>query len=125
MQPSGELTSEQIRKAEVADPGALLRDLPGINSVRRGPMGLDPNVRGLSETEVGVYIGGIHRGHAHLSDHGPIGGSCASISARSGSKLGGSETLPAAASSTGNGVPVSVAISMRTPPGSRTYIDSK
>jgi len=59
VQPSGELTSEQIRKAEVADPGALLRDLPGINSVRRGPMGLDPNVRGLSETEVGVYIGGM------------------------------------------------------------------
>lgn len=59
VQPTGELQSEQIRKAEVADPGALLRDLPGVNSVRRGPMGLDPNVRGLSETEVGVYIGGM------------------------------------------------------------------
>ncbi len=59
LQPTGKLPSEQIRKAEVADPGALLRDLPGVNSVRRGPMGLDPNVRGLSETEVGVYIGGM------------------------------------------------------------------
>ncbi|MFB6280200.1 MAG: TonB-dependent receptor [Salinibacter sp.] len=59
LQPTGELKSEQIRKAEVADPGALLRDLPGVNSVRRGPIGLDPNVRGLSETEVGVYIGGM------------------------------------------------------------------
>jgi iron complex outermembrane receptor protein len=59
LQPTGQLRSEQIRKAEVADPGALLRDLPGVNSVRRGPMGLDPNVRGLSETEVGVYIGGM------------------------------------------------------------------
>jgi iron complex outermembrane receptor protein len=27
--------------------------------VRRGPLGLDPNVRGLSETEVGVYVGGL------------------------------------------------------------------
>lgn len=59
LQPTGELESEQIRKAEVADPGELLRDLPGIGSVRRGPMGLDPNVRGLAETEVGVYIGGM------------------------------------------------------------------
>jgi iron complex outermembrane receptor protein len=58
-QPSGTLGSDQIREAEVADPGALLRDLPGLGSVRRGPMGLDPNVRGLSETEVGVYIGGM------------------------------------------------------------------
>ncbi len=58
-QPSGALSSNQIREAEVADPGALLRELPGIGSVRRGPMGLDPNVRGLTETEVGVYIGGM------------------------------------------------------------------
>jgi len=59
VQPSGKLASQQIREAEVADPGALLRDLPGVGAVRRGPMGLDPNVRGLSETEVGVYIGGM------------------------------------------------------------------
>ncbi len=59
LQPTGELQSEQIRKAEVADPGALLRDLPGIGSVRRGPVGLDPNVRGLAETEVGVYVDGM------------------------------------------------------------------
>ena len=59
LEPSGKLKSEQIRKAEVADPGALLRDLPGVSSVRRGPMGLDPNVRGLVESEVGVYINGM------------------------------------------------------------------
>jgi iron complex outermembrane receptor protein len=59
LEPSGQLKSPQIRKAEVADPGALLRDLPGVSSVRRGPMGLDPNVRGLVESEVGVYIGGM------------------------------------------------------------------
>jgi iron complex outermembrane receptor protein len=58
-QPSGNLSTNQLREAEVADPGALLRELPGIGSVRRGPTGLAPNVRGLSETEVGVYIGGM------------------------------------------------------------------
>jgi len=59
LEPSGQLKSKQIRKAEVADPGALLRDLPGVSSVRRGPLGLDPNVRGLVESEVGVYIDGM------------------------------------------------------------------
>lgn len=59
MEPTGELQSEQIRNSEVADPGALLRDVPGVGAQRRGAMGLDPNVRGLSETEVGVYIGGM------------------------------------------------------------------
>ncbi len=58
-QPTGDLQSEQIREAEVADPGELLRGLPGVGSTRRGPIGLDPNVRGLSETEVGVYIDGL------------------------------------------------------------------
>jgi len=57
--PTGELQSEQIRKAEVADPGALLRGMPGVGSARRGPIGLDPNVRGLAEAEVGVYINGM------------------------------------------------------------------
>lgn len=59
LNPSDELGRQQVQEAEVADPGALLRDLPGVSAVRRGPMGLDPNVRGLSETEVGVYIDGM------------------------------------------------------------------
>ena len=58
-EPTETLDAEQVRTAEVDDPGALLRALPGVSSVRRGPLGLDPNVRGLSETEVGVYIGGM------------------------------------------------------------------
>lgn len=59
LEPSGTLEQQDIRKAEVADPGALLRDLPGVGAVRRGAMGLDPNVRGLAETQVGVYVGGM------------------------------------------------------------------
>ena len=56
---SDQLARNQIREAGAADPGALLRDLPGVESIRRGPLGLDPNVRGLSETEVGVYVDGL------------------------------------------------------------------
>ena len=59
VEPTGALGPADIRTAEVADPGALLRDVPGVGAVRRGAMGLDPNVRGLAETQVGVYIGGI------------------------------------------------------------------
>jgi len=58
MEPEISLRAEQIRKAEVADPGALLREMPGVSSVRRGPLGLDPNVRGLQTAEVGVYVNG-------------------------------------------------------------------
>jgi len=59
MEPDASLKAEQIRKAEVADPGALLREMPGVGSARRGPIGLDPNVRGLMEAEVGVYVNGM------------------------------------------------------------------
>jgi iron complex outermembrane receptor protein len=59
MEPEISLQAEQIRKAEVADPGALLREMPGVGSARRGPIGLDPNVRGLMEAEVGVYVNGM------------------------------------------------------------------
>ena len=58
LQPSDELKAAQIREAKVADTGTLLRDVPGVGAVRRGPLGFDPNVRGLSETEVGVYVDG-------------------------------------------------------------------
>jgi len=57
--PSGTLDADQLREAEVADPGALLREMPGLGSARRGPIGLAPNVRGLMEAEVGVYVNGM------------------------------------------------------------------
>ena len=61
--PAGE-TREQLRKAEIQeanprDGGELLRTLPGTGAVRRGPLGLDPVVRGLRETQVGVYVDGM------------------------------------------------------------------
>lgn len=58
LQPQAELTEREVREANPKDSGELLRQLPGVDAVRRGPLGLDPSVRGLRETEVGTYIDG-------------------------------------------------------------------
>ena len=36
-----------------------MQTMSGVNVVRRGPVGLDPVVRGLRETQVGVYVDGM------------------------------------------------------------------
>lgn len=59
LQPSASVGAETVREIEVDDAGGLLRTVPGVNAARRGPLGFDPNVRGLTETAVGVYIGGM------------------------------------------------------------------
>ncbi|MDZ7771713.1 MAG: TonB-dependent receptor [Balneolaceae bacterium] len=53
-------TMEQsdVREANPRDSGELLRSVSGVGAVRRGPVGLDPVVRGLRETEVGTYLDG-------------------------------------------------------------------
>jgi iron complex outermembrane receptor protein len=56
--------AEQIRKAGIQeasprDAGELMRTIPGTDAVRRGPIGLDPVVRGLRATQVGVYVDGM------------------------------------------------------------------
>jgi iron complex outermembrane receptor protein len=56
--------AEQIQKADIQeanprDAGELMRNIPGTNAVRRGALGLDPVVRGLRETQVGVYVDGM------------------------------------------------------------------
>ena len=56
--PESSLDAEQAREANPRDPGELMRSLAGIDAVRRGPVGLDPSVRGLRETEVGAYVDG-------------------------------------------------------------------
>lgn len=58
LRPQSQLEHEDIKEANPRDPGELLRQLPGVDAVRRGPVGLDPSVRGMRETEVGVYIDG-------------------------------------------------------------------
>ncbi len=58
LRPQSKIEAEQVREASPQDPGELLRVMPGAAAVRRGPLGLDPVVRGLRETQVGVYVDG-------------------------------------------------------------------
>ena len=56
--------SEQLQKAAIQeanprDGGELIRKMPGASAVRRGPVGLDPVVRGLRAGQVGVYVDGM------------------------------------------------------------------
>ncbi len=56
--------AEQIQRAEIQeanprDAGELLRNMSGTGAVRRGPIGLDPVVRGLRQSQVGVYVDGM------------------------------------------------------------------
>ncbi|HSH44631.1 MAG TPA: carboxypeptidase regulatory-like domain-containing protein, partial [Longimicrobiales bacterium] len=61
MRPQDELEEREVREANPRDVGEALRVLPGVDAVRRGPLGLDPVVRGLRETEVGVYVDGTRQ----------------------------------------------------------------
>ncbi|NGP87653.1 TonB-dependent receptor [Fodinibius halophilus] len=47
-----------VKEANPRDSGELLRNIAGVDAVRRGPVGLDPVIRGLRETEVGTYLDG-------------------------------------------------------------------
>lgn len=61
LQPESSLDDSEVRQSNPRDVGEALRVLPGIDAVRRGPVGLDPVVRGLRETEVGVYLDGTRQ----------------------------------------------------------------
>ena len=52
------LKNTDVREANPRDSGELMRNVAGVDAVRRGPVGLDPVVRGLRETEVGTYLDG-------------------------------------------------------------------
>lgn len=52
------LKGNEVQEANPRDSGELLRNVSGVDAVRRGPVGLDPVVRGLRETEVGTYLDG-------------------------------------------------------------------
>lgn len=58
LQPTSTLSPDRITESNVRDAGELLRNLQGVDAVRRGPIGLDPSIRGLRESEVGFYVNG-------------------------------------------------------------------
>lgn len=53
-----ERSADRARIAASAphDASAVLRELPGTDAMRRGALGLDPVVRGLRDTQLGVYV---------------------------------------------------------------------
>lgn len=58
LEPDLRLDQARVREANPRDLGEVLRDVPGLDAIRRGALGIDPTVRGLRETEVGTYIDG-------------------------------------------------------------------
>jgi len=58
LRPQTGIEAERIREASPQDTGELLRHTAGTDAVRRGPLGLDPVIRGLRETQIGTYVDG-------------------------------------------------------------------
>ena len=48
--------SGQIDRQESQDLAELLRDEAGTAAVRRGPINLEPNIRGLQENQIGTFV---------------------------------------------------------------------
>ena len=57
--PAERLQAADIQEANPRDTGDLVRTMSGLDAVRRGPVGLDPVVRGLRASQVGVYVDGM------------------------------------------------------------------
>ena len=54
-----QISQEAVQQAPVSDAGDLMRDQQGTSAVRRGPLGLDPVIRGLRGSQVGTYVDGM------------------------------------------------------------------
>ena len=53
-----ELGGDAVREAEIPDLGTALRSEPGLGAARRGPINLEPQVRGLAEGQLLVLVDG-------------------------------------------------------------------
>jgi iron complex outermembrane receptor protein len=58
LEVNANMKESDVEEANPRDSGELLRSIEGVDAVRRGPVGLDPVIRGLRETEVGTYLDG-------------------------------------------------------------------
>ena len=52
------LTADDLARIRAGDAGEILRHLPGGAAVRRGPINLEPNLRGLAEDQVASFVDG-------------------------------------------------------------------
>jgi len=55
---SQEIEGTRIEERVSQDSGEFLRSQPEMFSARRGPINMDPTLRGLQETEVGMFVDG-------------------------------------------------------------------
>lgn len=58
LQPETHMDQREVRESNPRDVAEVLREVPGLDAVRRGPVGLDPVVQGLRETQIGIYLDG-------------------------------------------------------------------
>ncbi|NBC19141.1 MAG: TonB-dependent receptor [Bacteroidetes bacterium] len=59
LQPVARLSRRDLRTGWATDPGQLLRRLPGAEAGRFGPLGLRPDVRGLSPKQRSLHLDGM------------------------------------------------------------------
>lgn len=52
------ISASQIADAGDKDLGEYLREVSGVSAVRRGPLNLEPTIRGLQEEQVGMFVDG-------------------------------------------------------------------
>ena len=52
------ITASRLQKATTPDLAEQLKSVPGVEAVRRGPINLDPVVRGLRQTQVAMIVDG-------------------------------------------------------------------
>lgn len=54
--PTVQASRDQVAAVVPHDAADVLRELPGSDAMRRGALGFDPVVRGLRDTQLGVYV---------------------------------------------------------------------
>jgi iron complex outermembrane receptor protein len=52
------MTAREVERRAVRDVAAALREESGVNAVRRGPINLEPTIRGLFEAQIGMFVDG-------------------------------------------------------------------
>lgn len=52
------LPAREVEKWVAQDLATSLREQPGVAAVRRGPINLDPSIRGLYESQLGMFVDG-------------------------------------------------------------------
>ena len=52
------MTAREVERRAVRDVATALRAESGVNAVRRGPINLEPTIRGLFENQIGMFVDG-------------------------------------------------------------------